>query len=151
MILGVALHSLGSCQLILHCFYPGSRSFVHILYYHYTLLRHPILPHASPDFLTRHCIVCLFQVHKYHICSTLCFSRCFSISGLNGNIASVVPLPGMKPNCPSPIVVSFLRTRYQVPKYKVYLWNNTADHCMTGGLSVQSSLILIKASKTKSV
>ena len=42
------------------------------------------------------------------ICSPFCFSRCFSISCRTANIASVVPLPGMKPNCSSPIVVSSL-------------------------------------------
>ena len=36
------------------------------------------------------------------------FSRCFSISCRTANIAFVVPLPGMKPNCSSPIVVSSL-------------------------------------------
>ena len=36
-------------------------------------------------------------------------SDVFSISCLTANIASVIPLHGMNPNCSSPIVVSSLR------------------------------------------
>ena len=67
------------------------------------------------------------------ICSLVCFPWCFSIRCRTANIASVFPLPGMQPNCSSPIVVSSLRTTYyQVPNYKMYLWNSTATIAWLG-------------------
>ena len=42
------------------------------------------------------------------MCRSVCISRCFSITCLAANMASVVPLPSMKPNCSSPMRVSSL-------------------------------------------
>ena len=62
-------------------FCPGSRSSIHILYYHYIIIWQSLLRIAPPDLLTMHSIVRL---------------PCFT-----ANIASAIPLPGIKPNCAS--------------------------------------------------
>ena len=78
----------------------------------------PIVP-ASDDMqasaveavdTAHHCVWFIVSIHCIvaYACPSSVFSRCFSISCRIANIASVVPLPGMKPNCSSSIVVSSL-------------------------------------------
>ena len=67
-----------------------------------------------------YCVLCLFKSNTLDIrClrytlrqqtwhRSFCNSWCFSITCLAANMASVIPLPGMKPNCSSPMLVSFL-------------------------------------------
>ena len=74
-------------------FCPGSCSFIHILYYHYILIWLSFLPLAPPNFLTRHSIVRL---------------PCFSTRCRTANIASAIPLPGIKPNCASLSLLSII-------------------------------------------
>ena len=88
---------------------PGSRSIIHILYYHYIIIWQSLLPIAHSDFLTRHSIVRL---------------PCFSIRCRTANIASAIPLPGIKPNCASLCLLSIILSQI----FKVYQSYPSAIH-----------------------
>ena len=72
------------------------RFFIHIMYCHYILIWQSILPIAPLDFLTRHSIVRL---------------PCFAIRCRTANIASAIPLPGIKPNCASLSLLSIILSK----------------------------------------
>ena len=74
-------------------FCPGSCSFIHILYYHYIIIWQSLLPLAPPIFLTRHSIVRL---------------PCVSTRCCTADIASAIPLPGIKPNFASLSLLSII-------------------------------------------
>ena len=71
------------------CIHPLHQSHNPLL--HTKFSQHPI------EDLPRYSIICLHQVYKSH-CSLLLAARYFSCSCLTTKIASVVPLPGTKPN-----------------------------------------------------
>ena len=81
---------MGYCPLIQNLYKP------------YVFLRYILVPRAPPNFLTEPHISRLLEILPS--CSIICLTE---------YISSVVPLLGMSPNCPPPIVVfplSFLST-----------------------------------------
>ena len=90
------------------------RFFIHTLYWHYLLIWQSILHIAPLDCLTRHYIVRL---------------PCFAIRCRTANIASAIPLPGIKPNCASlkPGLHSVRRTYATEMRNRIY-----ASHARRG-------------------
>ena len=84
---------LYNCDIACNC-YPGVELYSCI----FIIKRRTLLPQIPPNFLPRNPIIWLLWVNKH-----FCISRCFSTTCLAANIASVVPLLGMKPNCSSPV------------------------------------------------
>ena len=61
-----------------------------------------LLPQTLPNFLPWYPVVAFTRCNSFRI------YRCLSITCFAANIAPVVPLPGMKPICYSPMLVSSL-------------------------------------------
>ena len=93
------------------------RFYIHILYYHYKLIWPSLLHIVPPDFLTGHSIVRLFYIYICHNIQS-CFP-CISIRCRTANIASAIPLPGIKPSGASPSLLSIIISQI-IKVYQLY-------------------------------
>ena len=108
--LAVVPLSLESCPSFPHLMSPA---FWHLrvcpgLAWHIYLILVFLSPSCiHPHFMTWHSVIGLFEVYEYHVQLFIPLPM-FLVLSYTANIASVVPLPGRKPNCSSPIIVSSL-------------------------------------------